>query len=78
MLDRLVDHLRSTRQPMELFEALKMRTRNSLGLPLLPFQMNPLEQTILNVSLRQGCWKLVEKLERCCYVTVRLPKAGCI
>jgi hypothetical protein len=36
MLDRIVQHLRESRQPMELFEALKMRTRHQLGLSLLP------------------------------------------
>ena len=35
MLDRMVQHLRQTRQPMELFEALKMQTRHGLGLSLL-------------------------------------------
>ena len=41
MLDRIVDHLRQTRQPMELFEALKMRTRHRLGLSLLPSASQP-------------------------------------
>ena len=41
MLDRLVEHLRSARQPMELFEALKMRTRHQLGLPLMPAADEP-------------------------------------
>ena len=36
MLDCMIDHLRQTKQPMELFEALKMRTRHQLGLGLLP------------------------------------------
>jgi hypothetical protein len=41
MLDRIVQHLRQTRQPMELFEALKMRTRHGLGLSLLPSEDEP-------------------------------------
>lgn len=35
MLARLVDHFRAARKPMELFEALKMQTRQRIGLPLL-------------------------------------------
>ncbi|NND96728.1 MAG: hypothetical protein HKN47_05295 [Pirellulaceae bacterium] len=35
MIDQMVDHFRQSRQPMELFEALKMRVRNQLGLPLV-------------------------------------------
>ena len=41
MLDCLVEHLRRTRQPMELFEALKMQTRHQLGLPLVPVPDEP-------------------------------------
>ena len=41
MLDRMVQHLRQTRQPMELFEALKMRTRHGLELSLLPSADEP-------------------------------------
>ncbi len=35
MLEQMVAHFRSTRQPMELFESLKMQIRSRLGLPLL-------------------------------------------
>ncbi len=35
MLDRMIEHFRQSRQPMELFEALKMRIRHQLGLPLV-------------------------------------------
>lgn len=41
MLDRMVQHLRDSRQPMELFEALKMRTRHQLGLGLLASNDEP-------------------------------------
>lgn len=36
MLDHVVKHFRTSRAPMELFEALKMQVRDRLGLPLLP------------------------------------------
>jgi hypothetical protein len=36
MLDCVVSHLRQTKQPLELFEALKMQTRHALGLNVLP------------------------------------------
>ncbi len=36
MLDRMIEHFRQSRKPMELFEALKMRIRHQLGLPLVP------------------------------------------
>ncbi len=35
MLARMIEHFRETRKPMELFEALKMRIRHQLGLPLV-------------------------------------------
>ncbi|TWU37152.1 hypothetical protein [Novipirellula artificiosorum] len=35
MVDAMANHFRQTRQPMELFEALKMQIRSRLGLPLL-------------------------------------------
>ncbi len=35
MLDRMIEHFRGSRKPMELFEALKMRIRHQLGLPLV-------------------------------------------
>jgi hypothetical protein len=35
MLDRMIEHFRQARRPMELFEALKMRIRHRLGLPLV-------------------------------------------
>ncbi|MDA9778800.1 hypothetical protein N9C08_00510 [Rubripirellula sp.] len=35
LLDQIIEHFRDTSRPMELFEALKMRTRVQLGLPLI-------------------------------------------
>ncbi len=35
MLEEMIRHFRQARKPMELFEALKMRVRNQLGLPLI-------------------------------------------
>ncbi len=41
MLDQMVDHFRATEQPMELFEALKMRIRSQLDLPLVTEENEP-------------------------------------
>ena len=41
MLDEMVDHFRDARSPMELFEALKMRIRDKLGLPLVSSENEP-------------------------------------
>ncbi|MEM9585692.1 MAG: hypothetical protein AAGA03_00300 [Planctomycetota bacterium] len=35
VIDQMVDYFRQTEQPMELFEALKMKSRHLLGLPLI-------------------------------------------
>lgn len=41
MIDQMVAHFRKARQPMEMFEALKMRIRNQLGLPLVSPENEP-------------------------------------
>jgi hypothetical protein len=41
MLDQLIEHFREKRLPIELFEALKMRIRNRVGLPLLASENEP-------------------------------------
>ncbi len=41
MLDRMVEYFRQARRPMELFEALKMRIRNRLDLPLVTSENEP-------------------------------------
>ena len=59
MLDRMVEHFRKSRQPMELFEALKMRIRCRLGLPLVtsgdePTRPEEVERQ-LEVGLLDAC-----------------------
>lgn len=54
MLERLVSHLRQQRRPMELFEALKMRTRHQLGLSLLPCEAEPQRSDDLERQLEAG------------------------
>lgn len=41
MLEEMIRHFRQSRQPMELFEALKMRVRHRLGLPLVTHESEP-------------------------------------
>ncbi|MFK8112321.1 MAG: hypothetical protein AB8B91_08965 [Rubripirellula sp.] len=59
MLDQMVDHFRESRQPMELFEALKMRVRNHLGLPLVAPENEPARpedvERQLEVGLLDAC-----------------------
>lgn len=59
MLDRMIEHFRGSRQPMELFEALKMRTRCRLGLPLVTSEGEPVRpeevERQLEVGLLDAC-----------------------
>ncbi len=59
MLDQMVEHFRQTRRPMELFEALKMRIRNQLGLPLVTSENEPSRpedvERQLEVGLLDAC-----------------------
>jgi hypothetical protein len=59
MLDRMVEHFRRSRQPMELFEALKMRTRCRLALPLVTSEDEPVRpedvERQLEVGLLDAC-----------------------
>ena len=59
MLDQMVEHFRKTRSPMELFEALKMRIRNQLGLPLVTSENEPSRpedvERQLEVGLLDAC-----------------------
>ncbi len=41
MVEEMIRHFRRSRQPMELFEALKMRVRQRLGLPLISADDEP-------------------------------------
>lgn len=59
MLDQMVDHFRRERQPMELFEALKMQIRCRLGLPLVTFEDEPARpedvERQLEIGLLDAC-----------------------
>ena len=59
MLDEMVEHFREARKPMELFEALKMRIRNHLGLPLVTSENEPSRpedvERQLEVGLLDAC-----------------------
>jgi len=59
MLDHMVEHFREARSPMELFEALKMRIRNQLGLPLVTSENEPSRpedvERQLEVGLLDAC-----------------------
>lgn len=54
MLDQMVDHFRRSRQPMELFEALKMRIRNRLGLSLVSPEHEPSRPEEVERQLESG------------------------
>ena len=55
----MVDHFRQARRPMEMFEALKMRIRNRLDLPLLAGEHEPTRpedvERQLEVGLLDAC-----------------------
>ena len=59
MLNQMVEHFRESRSPMELFEALKMRIRNQLGLPLVTNENEPSRpedvERQLEVGLLDAC-----------------------
>lgn len=59
MLDEMVEHFRDTRSPMELFESLKMRIRDKLGLPLVSNENEPARpedvERQLEVGLLDAC-----------------------
>ncbi len=54
MLDHMVDHFRAARQPMELFEALKMRARHQLNLPLVTSESEPKRTEEVERQLETG------------------------
>ncbi|MEM8666591.1 MAG: hypothetical protein AAGG48_03700 [Planctomycetota bacterium] len=54
MLEQMVDHFRQAGQPMELFEALKMRTRLQLGLPLVSSEQEPPRPEEVERQLEMG------------------------
>ncbi len=54
MLDEMVEYFRQARQPMELFEALKMRIRHRLGLPLVTHESEPTRPEDVERQLETG------------------------
>ncbi|MFG0262922.1 MAG: hypothetical protein ACF788_11075 [Novipirellula sp. JB048] len=54
MLDQMVAHFRENRQPMELFEALKMCVRHQLGLPVLSTESEPPRADEIERQLESG------------------------
>ncbi|MCH1494506.1 MAG: hypothetical protein L7U72_04695 [Rubripirellula sp.] len=54
VLDQIISHFRETGQPMELFEALKMRTRIRLGLPLISPENEVKRAEDIERQLEQG------------------------
>lgn len=54
MLDQMVEYFRESRRPMELFEALKMRTRHQLGLPLVQNDEEPSRPEEVEQQLEAG------------------------
>ncbi|QDT03171.1 hypothetical protein K227x_15530 [Rubripirellula lacrimiformis] len=59
MLDQMIEHFRQERSAMELFEAMKMRVRHQVGLPLVPFGEEPARseevERQLELGLLQAC-----------------------
>lgn len=69
MIDAMITHFREQRRPAELFEALKMRVRNRVGLPLVATEdettrpddiERQLEQGLLNACREAGTMLLQE------------------
>ena len=54
VLDQIISHFRETGKPMELFEALKMRTRIRLGLPLISPENEVRRAEDIERQLEQG------------------------
>ncbi len=54
MLQSMIDHFRATRRPMELFEALKMRVRLRLSLPLLASDQDEIRPEDVDRQLEEG------------------------
>ena len=54
MLDQMIEFFRQAEKPMELFEALKMRTRNRIGLPLVSSDEEPSHPEEIEKQLEAG------------------------
>lgn len=66
MIETMIAHYRTAGRPMELFEALKMRIRNRLGLPLIapedePRQAGDIDRQ-LEAGLLEACGEVGEML----------------
>ena len=54
MIETTIDHYRKNGRPLELFEALKMRIRNRLGLPLIAPEDEPRQSEDIDRQLEAG------------------------
>jgi len=54
LLQQMVEHFRATRQPLELFEALKMQIRFKIGLPVVASENEPRPAEELDQQLENG------------------------
>ena len=54
MLEEVIKHFRENRQAMEMFEAMKMRVRNRLNLPLLAAEDAPVSSEDIERQLESG------------------------
>lgn len=54
MLEAMIEHFRRNRQPVELFEALKMRVRHRVGLPLIAGEQEMTRPDDVERQLEQG------------------------
>lgn len=70
MIDQMIDFFRESGRPMELFEALKMRTRHKLGLPLVNSDVEPPRPEEVERQLEMGL------LEACREAGTMLLKQG--
>lgn len=57
MLDQMIEHFRVSRQPMELFESLKMQIRHNLQLPLIASDDEPERNEEIERQLELGLLK---------------------
>ena len=73
VLEDVVQHFRNNESPMELFEALKMRTRIQLGLPLISQENEARRPEDIERQLEQG---LLEACRETGALLIRLGRVG--
>ncbi|MDG2223267.1 MAG: hypothetical protein P8L85_17930 [Rubripirellula sp.] len=73
MLDQMIEFFRQAERPMELFEALKMRTRNRIGLPLVNSDEEPSHPEEVEKQLEAG---LLEACREAGSLLVQQGKVG--